>query len=107
MGGCPCANKGGDSGSFKIMGGRRRSRRRASKKSSRRRLKKSRKNIRRRRRTSRRRKMRGGVNSDILGDQATSVANLTSKMLGTPFTPSTTWDQPANYSYGPGNQYLT
>jgi hypothetical protein len=89
------------------MGGRRRSRRRASKKSSRRRLKKSRKNIRRRRRTSRRRKMRGGVNSDILGDQSTSVANITSKMLGTPFTPSTTWDQPANYSHGPGNQYLT
>ena len=107
MGGCPCANKGGDSGSFKLIGGRRRSRRRASKKSSRRRLKKSRKNIRRRRRTSRRRKMRGGVNSDILGDQATSVANLTSKMLVTPFTPSTVWDQPANYSHGPGNQYLT
>ena len=51
--------------------------------------------------------MRGGVNSDILGDQATSVANITSKMLGTPFTPSTVWDQPANYSHGPGNEYLT
>lgn len=107
MGGCPCANKGGDSGSFKLMGGRRRSRRRVSKKASRRRFKKSKKNIRRRRRVSRRRKMRGGVNSDLLGDQATNAAHFTSKLIGTPFTPSTVWDQPANYSHGPGNEYLT
>lgn len=111
MGGCGCDNKGGNSSpSFKLLGGRRRSRRRSSKKvSSRRKIKKSKKNVRRRRRTfrRRRRRMRGGINADVLGDQATNTAHFTSKLLATPFVPPATWEQPANQSHGPGNEYVT
>jgi hypothetical protein len=51
--------------------------------------------------------MRGGINADVLGDQATNTTHFTSKLLGMPFVPPATWEQPANQSHGPGNEYVT
>jgi hypothetical protein len=46
------------------------------------------------------------MNSDLIGDTTTNVTHFTSKLLGTPFTPNSIQDQPANQSYGKGNLYL-
>lgn len=102
---CGCSKPSGGPTGLKIMGGRRR---RTSKKTKKTKKTKLRKKIRRRKtgRKSKRFLMRGGMNSDLTGSQTTNVTNFASKILGTPFTPNTISEQPANQSFGKGNLYL-
>lgn len=106
---CGCSKPSGGLTDYKIMGGRRRKTAKKSKNTKK--AKKMKKTKHRKKRAGRRKRtvrrvMRGGMNSDLIGDTTTNVTHFTSKLLGTPFTPNSIQDQPANQSYGKGNLYL-
>ena len=106
---CGCSKPSGGLTDYKIMGGRRRKTAKKTKKTKK--AKKMKKTKHRKKRAGRRKRtvrrvMKGGMNSDLIGDTTTNVTHFTSKLLGTPFTPNTIQDQPANQSYGKGNLYL-
>lgn len=109
---CGCSKPSGGLTDYKIMGGRRRKTAKKTKKSKNtKKAKKMKKTKHRKKRAGRRKRtvrrvMKGGMNSDLIGDTTTNVTHFTSKLLGTPFTPNTIQDQPANQSYGKGNLYL-
>ena len=110
MAGCNCgsAPNSGASG-FLIAGGKRSKRRTKNtrRRSNKNRTKQMRKRKGRKGKKSRKRRvMKGGLNSDLLGDQTTNPVYFASKMVGTPFIPPLTWQQPADIHYGPGNKYL-
>lgn len=103
---CGCSKPSGGLTDYKIMGGRRRKTAKKAKKAKKMKKTKHRKKRAGRRKRTVRRVMKGGMNSDLIGDTTTNVTHFTSKLLGTPFTPNTIQDQPANQSYGKGNLYL-
>ena len=103
---CGCSKPSGGLTDYKIMGGRRRKTAKKTKKAKKMKKTKHRKKRAGRRKRTVRRVMRGGMNSDLIGDTTTNVTHFTSKLLGTPFTPNSIQYQPADQSYGKGNLYL-